>query len=46
MFDDGVVVNGQVHQHGERSQKFVLGIYTVFCFVWAITLETLRAAPI
>ena len=46
MFDDGVVVNGQVHQHGERSQKFVLGIYTVFCFVRAITLETLCAAPI
>src|SRR5690606_24516036 len=46
VFDDGVVVDGQVHQHGERPRVVVLGIYTVFCFVRAITLETLWPAPI
>ncbi|MNI18223.1 hypothetical protein D3C73_716250 [compost metagenome] len=32
MFNDGVVVYGQVHQHMGRSQVLGLVIYTVFCF--------------
>ena len=32
MFNDGVVVYGQVHQHKGRSQALGLVIYTVFCF--------------
>ncbi|WP_349771764.1 nucleotide exchange factor GrpE, partial [Escherichia coli] len=30
MLDDGVVVNGQVNQHGGRLRGFCLVIYTVF----------------
>jgi len=32
MFNDGVVMYGQVHQHKGRSQALGLVIYTVFCF--------------
>jgi len=31
MFNDGVVMYGQVHQHDGRSQALGLVIYTVFC---------------
>jgi hypothetical protein len=41
MFNDGVVMYGQVHQHKGRSQALGLVIYTVFCF--GLTMPSLRS---
>ena len=41
MFNDGVVMYGQVHEHDGRSQALGLVIYTVFCS--GLTILTLSS---
>ena len=38
MFDDGVVVNGQVHQHGEAPKSLAVHLYSVLFCLLAITV--------